>query len=137
MERSVFTCCFPFPNVSTKNIYYCGQKPGETVIAHMISDYVSHALNIKFRNLKIIQFVFYFFVLGLQETFGRFVTTNFKSIENCYTFPQTSGNSSMPHDIQNCTSWIRECLGQWRKTRRRFCCEFQQSNRPRHLQRFY
>ena len=40
----MFSCCSPFPKVSTKNIYYCGQKPGETEIAHMVSDYVSHAL---------------------------------------------------------------------------------------------
>ena len=41
----MFSCCVPFHKVSTKNIYYCGQKTGETDIAHMVSDYVSHALS--------------------------------------------------------------------------------------------
>ena len=36
-----------FPKVSAKNIYYCGQKPRETDIAHMVSNFVSHALKKK------------------------------------------------------------------------------------------
>ena len=27
--------CFPFSKVSAKNIYYCGQNPGESDIAHI------------------------------------------------------------------------------------------------------
>ena len=44
MDRRVFSCCLPFLKVSAKKIDYCGRKPGETHIAHMVSDYVSHAL---------------------------------------------------------------------------------------------
>ena len=44
MDRRVFSWCLPFPKVSAKNIYYCGQKSGETDIAHMVSNGVSHAL---------------------------------------------------------------------------------------------
>ena len=43
----MFSCCLSFPKVPTKTIYYCGQKPGDTDIAHMVSDYVSHALKKK------------------------------------------------------------------------------------------
>ena len=45
MDRRVFSCCLPFPKVSAENIYYCGRKPGENDITHMVSEYVSHALN--------------------------------------------------------------------------------------------
>ena len=34
MERRVFSCYLPFPKVSEKNIYYCGQKPAETDTTH-------------------------------------------------------------------------------------------------------
>ena len=47
VDRRVFSCCLPFPKVLTKTIYYCRQKPGETDIAHMVSDYVSRALKSK------------------------------------------------------------------------------------------
>ena len=35
--RRVFSCCLPFPKVLARNICYCGQKPREPDIAHMIS----------------------------------------------------------------------------------------------------
>ena len=37
MERRVLSC-LTFPKVSAKNIYYCGQKPRETDVAHMVSN---------------------------------------------------------------------------------------------------
>ena len=40
----------PFPKVLAKNIYYCGQKPGESDIAHMISNYKYHMSSKKINN---------------------------------------------------------------------------------------
>ena len=34
----MFSYSLPFPKVSEKNIYYCGQNPGESETAHMISN---------------------------------------------------------------------------------------------------
>ena len=38
VDRRLFSCCLPFPKVPVKNIYYYGQKPGETDINHMVSN---------------------------------------------------------------------------------------------------
>ena len=35
---SVFFYALPFPKVSAKNIYHCGQKVGKTDMAHMVSN---------------------------------------------------------------------------------------------------
>ena len=40
----MFSFSLHFPKVSTKNIYYCGQKAGETGMVHMVSNQVLHAL---------------------------------------------------------------------------------------------
>ena len=56
VERRMFFKSLQFPKVSAKNIHYCGQNPGETDIAHMVSDFVifvSHALNLKRRFVDI------------------------------------------------------------------------------------
>ena len=42
MERHVFSRYWSFPKVSAENIYYYRQKPGETDIAHMVSNYKYH-----------------------------------------------------------------------------------------------
>ena len=34
----MFSDSLPFPKVAAKNIYYCGQKFGETNMAHMVSN---------------------------------------------------------------------------------------------------
>ena len=47
MNRRVFSCCLSFPKVSAKNIYDCGQKPGEADIAQMVSKTKNHMPLIK------------------------------------------------------------------------------------------
>ena len=38
VERRMFIFFFPFTKVSAKNTYYCGQKLGETYMAHMVGN---------------------------------------------------------------------------------------------------
>ena len=38
VNKRMFSYSLPFPKVSAKNIYDCGQKPGGSDIAHMINN---------------------------------------------------------------------------------------------------
>ena len=42
----MFSYSLPFPKITKKNIYYCGQKVGETDFVHMVSNQVPHALKV-------------------------------------------------------------------------------------------
>ena len=42
----MFSYSLPFPKVLAKNIYYCGQKPGETDIASIISNFIKYHMTL-------------------------------------------------------------------------------------------
>ena len=57
MNKRIFSYSLPFPKVSAKDIYYCGEKPGESDIAHMKSNY---HMPLKQKKIEIINNFVYF-----------------------------------------------------------------------------
>ena len=47
----MFSSSLTFPKISAKNIYYSGQKAGETNIAHMVNNEVLHPLKAVYQAL--------------------------------------------------------------------------------------